>query len=118
MADPNVSITHKFGTSDNWAANPDYILLNAEIGVNTTTHQIKVGDGITTWANLPYIGQQTVLTPDQQRVASEIFNKQTVVTSGDDRTPFAGKIFIADPAVVGSTGANIDGASAGDIWLW
>lgn len=55
---------------------------------------------------------------DTARTALEIFNSQTAVTAGVDRVPFSGKIFIADPAVVGSTGANIDGATSGDLWFW
>lgn len=117
MADPNVLISHKYGTASQWTENSSYVLGIAEIGVESDTHKLKVGDGVTTWASLPYIGGAT-LSASEQRLSSEIFNQQTAVTSGNDRTPFAGKIFIADPAVVGSTGSNIDGASAGDIWLW
>jgi len=109
-------ITHKYGTATQWTtANP--VLELAEFGVESDTHKVKIGDGTTAWTSLPYVGGSS-LTAEQQRVASEIFNKQTAVTSGTDRTPFAGKIFIADPAIVGSTGANIEGASEGDIWLW
>ena len=109
-------ITHKYGTAQQWTvANP--ILENAELGIETDTHKVKAGDGITAWNSLPYVGGSS-LSAEQQRLAIEIFNKQTAVTSGVDRTPFAGKIFIADPAIVGSTGANIENASEGDIWLW
>jgi hypothetical protein len=33
-------------------------------------------------------------------------------------SPFSGKIYVANPATVGSTGANIVGAAAGDLWFW
>ncbi len=57
-------------------------------------------------------------TADTGRAGLEIFNAQTAVTAGNDRVPFSGKVFIADPAIVGSTGANIDGAVSGDLWFW
>lgn len=63
-------------------------------------------------------GGTNAITVTDARANLEIFNAQTAVTSGTDRTPFGGKIFIADPIVVGSTGANIEGAVAGDLWFW
>jgi hypothetical protein len=43
------------GTAAQWTtANP---ILNAgELGVETDTHQGKIGDGVTSWVSLPYIG--------------------------------------------------------------
>lgn len=109
-------ITHKYGTASQWtSANP--VLGLAEIGVESDTHKIKAGDGSTAWNSLPYVGGSS-LTAAEQRSASEIFNNQTAVTSGNDRVPFAGKIYIADPAIVGATGASIDGAATGDLWFW
>jgi hypothetical protein len=52
------------------------------------------------------------------RSGLEIFNAQTAVTAGVDRTPYSGKIFVADPTIVGATGANIEGAATGDLWFW
>jgi hypothetical protein len=57
-------------------------------------------------------------TVSNARTNLEIFNSQTSVTPGNDRTPYSGKIYVADPAVVGSSGANLDGAIAGDLWFW
>lgn len=31
---------------------------------------------------------------------------------------FSGKVYVADPATVGATGAGITGAAAGDLWFW
>ena len=110
-------INHRTGTAAEWtAANP--VLEKGELGYESDTHKMKLGDGTSTWTQLSYANQATELTPSQQRTASEIFNSQTAATSGNDRTPFAGKIYIADPAIVGATGANIDGAAAGDLWFW
>lgn len=45
----------KRGTSVSWSArNP--VLSAGEPGVETDTGQMKIGDGITAWNNLPYTG--------------------------------------------------------------
>lgn len=60
----------------------------------------------------------TALTSSSARSTLQIFNAQTANTGGDDRTPYSGKIYVANPSVVGATGANIDGAATGDLWFW
>ena len=53
-----VNILLRRGTAAEWtASNP--ILLEAEVGLETDTKKLKVGDGLTVWASLPYI----TLTP-------------------------------------------------------
>ena len=53
-----VNIQLRRGTSAEWSAsNP--ILTEGEVGVETDTKKLKVGDGLTVWASLPYI----TLTP-------------------------------------------------------
>jgi hypothetical protein len=109
-------INHRTGTAAEWtAANP--VLEKGELGFESDTNRIKLGDNSKTWSQLSYVGG-TTLTPTQQRVASEVFNSQTAVTAGADRTPFSGKVYIADPAIVGSNGSNIEDAAAGDLWFW
>lgn len=47
----------KRATSARWQeVNP--ILMAGEPGFETDTHQLKIGDGLTPWANLPYVGSQ------------------------------------------------------------
>ena len=41
-------------TQTGW--DPNFVLLAGEPGTETDTGQMKVGDGVTTWANLPYVG--------------------------------------------------------------
>ena len=41
-------------TQSGW--DPNFVLLAGEPGTETDTGQMKVGDGVTTWANLPYVG--------------------------------------------------------------
>ena len=109
-------INHRTGTAAEWtAANP--VLEKGELGFESNTLQMKFGDGNTHWNDLLYAGEGSE-TAEHERQFLEIFNNQTAVTSGNDRVPFAGKIYIADPTVVGSTGANIDGAAVGDLWFW
>jgi hypothetical protein len=57
-------------------------------------------------------------TAANARANLEIFNSQVAVTSGNDRTQYSGKIYVADPAIVGASGASLDGAAAGDLWFW
>jgi hypothetical protein len=53
-----VNILLRRGTAAEWtASNP--VLLEAEVGLETDTKKLKVGDGLTVWASLPYIN----LTP-------------------------------------------------------
>jgi|694.fasta_scaffold03875_44 hypothetical protein len=53
-----VNILLRRGTAAEWtASNP--ILLEGEVGVETDSKKLKVGDGLTVWASLPYI----TLTP-------------------------------------------------------
>jgi len=49
------TMQQKRGTSSRWTStNP--ILLAGEIGVETDTNKIKIGNGITQWNNLDYMG--------------------------------------------------------------
>jgi hypothetical protein len=57
-------------------------------------------------------------TAANARANLEIFNAQVAVTGGNDRTQYSGKIYVADPAIVGASGSNLDGAAAGDLWFW
>lgn len=82
-------------------------LTNKVIGVNQLDGAVPITKGGT-----------GAITAAVARSNLEVFNVQTAVTGGNDRQPFSGKIYIADPAIVGATGANLDGASAGDLWFW
>ena len=53
----NVTLLAKRGTASRWAeVNP--ILQQGEFGFVYDTNQLKIGDGITPWNNLPYINEQ------------------------------------------------------------
>jgi hypothetical protein len=51
------------------------------------------------------------------RLAFEIFNSQTT-GSGGTRQPYSGKIYVANPTVVGTNGQFLSGAASGDLWFW
>lgn len=82
-------------------------LTNKSIAVGQLTGTLPLtsgGTGATTAANA--------------RNNLEIFNAQLAATGGNDRTTYSGKIYIADPGIVGAAGASIDGAAEGDLWFW
>ena len=54
----SVRIRNKIDTSANWATN-NPVLLNGEIGIESDTNKIKVGNGTTNWNNLEYISGGT-----------------------------------------------------------
>ena len=54
----NVRIKNKLDTTSGWAAN-DIVLMQGEIGIERTESEgdkIKIGDGVSTFSQLPYFG--------------------------------------------------------------
>lgn len=54
----NTKIQLRNGTAAEWTAK-DPTLLKGEMGIETDTHKIKVGDGSTQWSKLTYCGADT-----------------------------------------------------------
>ena len=50
----------KFKLASEWTSTD--ALLAGEIGIEKDTHKFKIGDGLTTWGELPYSGDPTVQT--------------------------------------------------------
>lgn len=51
------------GTAAAWTS-ANTVLAQGEAGVETDTHKVKVGDGSTAWASLPYVGGSAVNNAD------------------------------------------------------
>jgi hypothetical protein len=99
-----VNILLRRGTAAEWtASNP--ILLEGEVGVETDSKKLKVGDGLTVWASLPYI----TLTPSAAAsiyatIANPSFTGTvtldtgvTLVFEGATANAFETTLTVADP---------------------
>jgi len=99
-----VSILLRRGTAAEWtASNP--ILLEGEVGVETDSKKLKVGDGLTVWASLPYI----TLTPSAAASLYATINNPTftgsvslgtgvnLVFEGQTANDFETTLVVADP---------------------
>jgi len=66
---PFIQLQIRRDTLANWtSSNP--ILANGEMGINLDTYQYKLGDGIKTWAQLPYAGIAGPTGPGGANVSS------------------------------------------------
>jgi hypothetical protein len=69
----------------NWLANSSAVLLKGEVGFEfpeSGQAKMKVGDGLTAWADLPYFGESTgalVNAIDENVLAFDAENKLTVL---------------------------------------
>lgn len=77
MAEQNkkiVRIQHKIDTSVNWA-NENIVLLKGEIGLESDTNLIKLGNGVDAWNNLPYVLEaelQEILETMEEEIAAGV----------------------------------------------
>lgn len=90
MADQNtklVRIQHKIDSSTNWTTS-NIILLKGEIGLESDTNLIKIGDGVTNWTELPYVLEaellevaQTIVSEITDRAANKTLSNLTDVSA-------------------------------------
>lgn len=89
MATLSTKIALRNDTAANWETqNP--VLLKGEMGVETDTRLLKVGDGSTTWVNLPYLNKfegmepasHTELAPTNNETDTELL--QTIAAPSTD----------------------------------
>jgi len=83
-------------TSANWSSN-NPTMSQGELGLETDTRLIKIGDGSITWNNLTYINQPTLNngTPGSGTTAAEygdIYNHTTVLTMGGTLPSITGDV--------------------------
>ncbi len=66
MAEKTIKIANlvcRNDTATNWRLkNP--ILKKGELGLEVNTSLMKIGDGVTTWNNLPYAGAEALTTDE------------------------------------------------------
>ncbi|MEL6301110.1 MAG: hypothetical protein AAFR07_05675 [Pseudomonadota bacterium] len=84
------------------ASNP--VLLPGEIGCETDTNRIKVGDGVTAWSDLPYANADVGYQPFEftQVSATTIW----VINHNLNRRPSVTVVDTADETVVGAVVYN------------
>ena len=104
------------GTMAQWTlANP--VLSSGEPGVETDTGRIKVGNGFTSWATLPYIPSETRIVELINEIVDELVIEGVPGPTGP--TGLTGPIGLTGPAGTngadgtdGLDGSGTDGASA------
>lgn len=105
-----------------WASS-SVVLLAGEVGIDSTNHIIKVGDGSSTWNNLPVMGyattaqvnaKQDLITSSNKLSSSLVSGLSTVATSGS-YTDLSNKPTV--PTTLGTlTDVTISGsATSGDV---
>ena len=100
----NTKIQLRNGTAAEWTAkNP--VLLKGEMGVETDTHKIKVGDGSTQWSELAYCGADT---NDILNVINTNRDSCTVIELAEDETT-ADKLRAIENPKKGDIAVIIDG---------
>jgi hypothetical protein len=73
-----VVIKIRKGTSAQWASST-LVLAVAELGLDTTLNKLKVGNGVSTWSNLPYIN---VLPSEISELSQDAVNSAISVSGG------------------------------------
>jgi hypothetical protein len=97
------------------------IFTNKTVSLETNTVIGTVAEFNTALTNADFLTTLTAVTIAQggtggtttstAKTNLDIFRNSTNVA-------FGGKVYVSDPAVVGTTGAGITGAVAGDLWFW
>ncbi|WP_427112457.1 hypothetical protein [Megasphaera sueciensis] len=88
------TVQHKTGTAAQWTSvNP--VLAKGEIGAELDAGRIKIGDGVTTWANLPYIGQSS--TAPVGHIQQQ---------------------YVLEPGYLKLDGSTVNRATYADLWAW
>ena len=91
------------GTSAQWAAST-IVLATAELGLDTTLNKLKVGNGLYTWPNLPFIN---VLPSELAELSQDAINSALVVGLHLSKTYDD----VANTITIESTLTNVDNTS-------
>ena len=77
----------------NWEANKTVVLLAGELGFETDTNKFKIGDGVRTWAELPYAVKDEIALTDENVTMTDDFT--ATVSIGTFSVPASGSGTIA-----------------------
>ena len=92
--------------STNWTSvNP--VLADGEIGLEQDTDQFKIGDGVSTWANLPYGGIQGP-PPIWGNITGTLADQTDLLAALDTKAP------LADPEFTGNV--TLGGPLSEKVW--
>ena len=82
-------------TAANWEVNKTVVLLAGELGFETDTNKFKIGDGVKTWAELPYAVKDEIALTDENVTMTDDFvftaPVGTVTIPGSGSTKVAAK---------------------------
>lgn len=88
--DKLVRIRQKTDTAEGWlASNP--ILLYGELGIEIDTQLIKIGDGVTPWAGLPYVLKDQVMDLVNNKANKDFSNVSSLTSTVKDTLGIATK---------------------------
>lgn len=118
-----VLIQHKTGTTSQWTSvNPT--LAKGEIGFETDTAKMKIGDGVTTYNNLPYLGESAAsnlnLITGKSFAGIQITGTgNSTITASTLNNPFTGVGNIStsiNASITGENGIDVDSLSASTFY--
>lgn len=92
-------------TSAEWVA-ANYVLADGEIGIDETAKNVKVGDGVTAWKNLPYVTDSSVRVADSVWLKDFSHNLRRTKLDTSDLTSVNSSLGAGSPDVVAVSGVN------------
>jgi hypothetical protein len=68
MAQINTRIILRNDSTSNWLLNENVVLLKGEVGIeflSDSSCKVKIGDGVKSWKDLPYFGEDHLIGDDE-----------------------------------------------------
>lgn len=110
MAQLNTRIVLRNDSTTKWLQGKDQVLLKGEVGIEfleSDKVKMKIGDGITTWENLPYFGGgESGVQPDWNQndsTAKDYIKNKPAIATDDNVMDFLAEMGIVTP-VTNSSG--------------
>lgn len=103
--DKLVRIRQKTDTAEGWlASNP--ILLYGELGLEIDTQLIKIGDGATPWAGLPYVLEDQIMNLVDNKANKDFSNVSSLTSTVKDTLGIATKNHATNNTAYGPASTN------------